>query len=460
MMTNDISSEIAEKANFAIQRAKKAGIDGSFVNSQVGRAFSTRFANSAIHQNFTDLSTEFEITVIKGKKQVGVGTNSLNESDISWAVDRAVKMVSFLPDDPEFPGILTEKQQYPELRLNDPKARDLSPLDVADRIISGIDAGHDYSRKVQSVSGNLNLLDGISYFLSSEGLEKITPITEITSTINVMSDDGSGESRSNSTFGGRRFDEIPLISEAEAVAERSVLGLNAQELEPKAYPVVLDFQAASDIIFFLGYALSGRIVLDQRSFLKDKMGEKAFTSEFTLNNAPHDPKLLAARPLDMEGVATQEYTLIDGGVVKNFAHSRVTASKMGTKSNGCGFIFMGNSFPFPFALDVEPGKKKRQQLINDLDNGLLVTNLHYSNFIDMSRGTITGMTKDGVFIVKNGEILGAAKNMRYTDSVPNLLASASFSSERFQATSMFSGIGLNIPAVSVESMSFSSKAGH
>ncbi|MFX0204761.1 MAG: TldD/PmbA family protein [Candidatus Hodarchaeota archaeon] len=456
MNDSDILFDIA---SFAIKRAKSAGMDGSFVNAGLNHVISTRFANSAIHQNFTDSETNIEITVIKGLKKASASTNLLEKSSVSWAVDQASKIIKHLPDDPEFPGVLTEPQTYPQLRLNDPKAKNITASDVSDLIISGINAGHEYSKKVQTVSGNLNFKDGFTLFLSSEDHEYTAPTTEISSTINIMADDGTAESRSNSNFGERKFSKLPFESEAIEVAKRSVMGLNSTEIESKEYPVILDYQAAADQIFWLGYSFSAKMILEQRSFLRDKVGEQIFDDSMTMINDPLDPSSLTARALDMEGVASQKFTLIDQGVVRNFAHSRLTAHKMGTKSNGCGFIFYGETFPIPFALKIQPGVRKRQKLIEETDYGLLVTNLHYTNFIDSPRGTITGMTKDGVFIVKNGEIIGAAKNMRFTDSVPKMFSTVELSEEMLQVLTLF-GIGFSVPAMKIDSMMFSSKTTH
>jgi len=281
----------------------------------------------------------------------------------------------------------------------------------------------------------------------------------MTSTINVMAENEKGESRSNSSFGSRRFDDLPFVTEGTAVAERAILGLNAQQIDAKEYPVILDFQAVSDQIMQLAFALSARMVIDQASFLKDKVGEQLFDKSLTIVNDPHDPSFLAARALDMEGIASKKYTLINEGVLENFAHSRMTASKMGCQSNGSGFVIFGNSFPFPFASKIIPGNKSREKLIEEMDDGLLITNLHYTNYVDMPRGTLTGMTKDGVFIVKNGEIIGSAKNMRFTDSMINLFSQAELSKEVLQAITFF-GIGFSVPAIKIKSMNFSSQTSH
>ena len=275
-----------------------------------------------------------------------------------------------------------------------------------------------------------------------------------------MTDDGTGESRSNSSFGDRRFSNLLFEEEAIKVAERSVLGLNAREIESnKAYPVILDFQAVADQMFGISEAMSGRMVIDKRSFLRDKVGEQVFSDSLTLINDPHDSASLAARPFDAEGVATKKYTLINKGVVENFAHDRLSARKMGTKSNGCAMIIWGESLPMPIAAKIIPGQKSRQQLIEEMDNGLLVTNLHYTNFIDVSRGTETGMTKDGLFIIKNGEIVGSAHNMRFTDSLPQMFSNAEISREVLQVVTFF-GMSQAAPTIRLDSMNFSSKTTH
>ncbi len=452
------TEKLIEAGQFAIDHARKAGADGTIINASMNKVFSTRFANSAIHQNFTNFGIELSITVVKGKKNINVTINSLDKDEISKTVDHAIKVIGLFPDDPNFPGMLTEKQNYKQLRLNDPSIKNLSADDVADKIISGINAGHEYSNKVQTVSGNLNFSDGVTIFMSSEGFDNITPQTSMTSTINIMSEENSEESRSNSDFGHRIFKELPIESESVAVAERSVLGLNAQKIDAGKYQAVLDYQAAATPAIFTGFSLSAKMIMNHSSFMIDRIGEQVFSDKMTITNDPHDPHFLSSTPLDMEGVASQKYTLINKGVVENYAHNRLTAANMGTQSNGCGFTFYGQSMSFPFAMKLTPGNNSRDKLISDMDNGLLITNFHYSNFVDPTRGVLTGMTKDGLFIVKNGEIIGSAKNMRFTDGLIPMLKNAEFSKEVIQTVPF--GLGLEVPAIKIDEINFSSGTNH
>ncbi|MCY3412792.1 MAG: TldD/PmbA family protein [Candidatus Heimdallarchaeota archaeon] len=454
-----VSEELLlEKAKYAIKHATKGGAEGATIIGTMEDTFSTRFANSAIHQNFKANTTNLSITIVKGKRNMNVEVNTLDNAEISKTIDYALKVIDFLPEDPDYPGILKEKQEYKKLQLNDPSIKNLTADDVADKIIAGINRGHEVSDKVQTVSGNLNFRDGTTIFLSSEDFEVITPETSMTSTINIMAENEKGESRSNSDFGHRIFKELPIEMEAEAVANRAVNGLNAKVIDAGKYEAILDFQAASTPTGFIGFALSAKMIIDHSSFLIDKMGEKIFSDKLSMVNDPHDPKFLSSTPLDMEGVATQKYTLINNGVVENYAHSRITAAKMGTQTNGCGFTFYGSPFSFPFAIKMKPGQKTKEQMIAEMDKGVLITNFHYTNFVDPTRGVLTGMTKDGLFIVENGEIIGAAKNLRFTDSIPSMYKQAEFSKDMIQTLSF--GTAMETPAIKIDEINFSSQTDH
>jgi len=458
-MLESQTDSIINAAKIALNQSKSIGLEGSNVNIYLNKVFSTRFANSAIHQNFTDDEVKLEFTAINGQKKTVVSINSFDESEIIWAVKKASSIIKYLPNDPDFPGLLTESQKYPKLKLNDPNIKNITPSDIADIILGGFNSSHEVSSDVKTVSGNINLKDGFNYFLSSEGLEYIAPVTSILSTVNVMSDNGSNESRSNSSFGGRILKNLQFENEAVDVAEKSVLGLNAVAIDPEDYPVILDYQAAADQILWIGFSLSARNILEYYSFITDKLGEQLFSDSLTIINDPHDSAFIGAYIADNDGVASQKTTFIDQGVVKDFAHNRLTANKMGTKSNGCAFLMWGDPVPFPTAIKVNPGQKSREKLIEEMDDGLLITNLHYSNFIDPPRGTVTGMTKDGVFQVKNGEIVGAVKNMRFTDSIENIFAKTESSAEHRQVVS-FWGPSLDVPAIKTDSLSFSSQTSH
>ncbi|MHA1205877.1 MAG: metallopeptidase TldD-related protein, partial [Candidatus Heimdallarchaeaceae archaeon] len=166
---------------------------------------------------------------------------------------------------------------------------------------------------------------------------------------------------------------MPLEKEAEEVAERALRGLNAQSIEPGNYEVILDHQAVSTILFFVGYATSSRLIINRASFLNDRIGQQVFDEDLSLINDPHNPEHLSARPIDDEGLPTTKFPVIEEGILKNYSYSRLDAARLGAKAQGTGFSFMGNAIGFPFAETIQPGDMKVEEMVADIKDGLLIT---------------------------------------------------------------------------------------
>ena len=146
-----------------------------------------------------------------------------------------------------------------------------------------------------------------------------------------------------------------------------------------------------------------------------------FDEKLTLVHNPHNSEHLDSRPVDDEGLATQPFPIVENGILKNYSCSRLDAVRLGTRALGSCFTILGTTLGFPFAETMKPGTNSKEEMISETKNGLLITNLHYINFVNPPVGSITGMTKDGLFVIKNGEIIGSAKNMRFTDEFPRFL---------------------------------------
>jgi len=457
MSLEEQKNQVLELTELALEKARALNCDAS-INVSVGKEYATRFSNSEILQNYVDLRRIMEITVVYNDKQRAASTtNTFTKENIINLVEFLAKVAKTVSPDPAYPGIVKEKQNYSSLKLNDPKASRIDPDYIADRIDATINAGESIDKRIGGVSGNLLFSDGFEYHKSTAGNELFYPSTVIESTININALSGGEESRSNSIFGNRFFDKLPLEKEAEEVAERALRGLNAQSIEPGNYEVILDHQAVSTILFFVGYATSSRLIINRASFLNDRIGQQVFDEDLSLINDPHNPEHLSARPIDDEGLPTTKFPVIEEGILKNYSYSRLDAARLGAKAQGTGFSFMGNAIGFPFAETIQPGDMKVEEMIADIKNGLLVTNLHYTNFVNPPVGSITGMSKDGLFIIKNGEIIGSAKNMRFTDTIPNILKDIDVGKELKQPGGRFANI---VAPIRTKNFRFTSKTSH
>jgi len=450
---------IHELAEIAIKRVEELGAE-AFVNAVVAKEYATRFSNSEILQNYVDFLRSFELTVVYKEKQRSTSvTNNLTKESVLELADYVTKVARLVPPDPMYPGMLKERQQYPHLKLNDPQAQSLQPIDIVDKIEGAIIAGEAVDQRVAGVSGNLLLSDGFNVFVSSSDIDIVYPSTNVGTTLNIHAVESEEESRSNSNFGSRYISKLDMETESKEVAERAVKGLGTESIEPGEYEVVFDHQAVATIALMTAMATSSMQLINRSSFLTDKIGQQIFDNDFTLINDPHNLDLLSARPIDDEGLATQSFPVFENGVLKNYSFSRLHAAKLGAKPKGCGFSFFGMTIGFPFAMTMKPGSKSKEKLISEIDDGLLITNLHYTNFVNPPVGSITGMSKDGLFIVKNGEIVGSAKNMRFTDELPRFLSDIDVGKELRQPTSMM-GIGGMVAPIRVKSFKFTSKTEH
>ena len=412
---------VIELSELALKRAQDSGCE-AFINASIGKEYVTRFSNSEILQNYTDLCREIAITVIyKDKQRANSVTNDLTKKGILNILDYLISTAKIVPPDPKYPGLIKQKQQYPSLSLNDPNVSNVGPETIVDKVEEAIVAGEAVDKRIEGVSGNMILSNGFCFFVSSAGQELFYPTTNINSTININALEHGEESRSNSNFGTRILSKLGMEKEAKEVAERAIHGLGAKTIDTGEYEIILDHQAVNELLCCISFATSSRFIINNNSFLTDKIGQQIFNEKLTLINNPHNPEHLASRPMDDEGLATQPFPVVENGVLKNYSCSRLDAARLGTKAFGTCITVFGETLGYPFAETMKAGTYSKEEMISEIKNGLLITNLHYVNFVNPPVGSITGMTKDGLFIIKDGKMVGSAKNMRFTDEIPRIL---------------------------------------
>ena len=143
--------------------------------------------------------------------------------------------------------------------------------------------------------------------------------------------------------------------------------------------------------------------------------------------------------------------------MKNYSCSRLDAARLGTKAFGTCFTIFGESLGYPFAETMKAGTYSKEEMISEIKNGLLITNLHYVNFVNPPVGSITGMTKDGLFIIKDGKMVGSAKNMRFTDEIPRILKEIEVGKELRQSIIQAYAIKSIVAPIKVKNFRLTSK---
>ena len=163
-------------------------------------------------------------------------------------------------------------------------------------------------------------------------------------------------------------------------------------------------------------------------------------------------------PFDFEGMPRQRVVMIENGVFKTTVHDRKTGEKTGSGSTGHSLPQPDTYGPMPLNVIMSPGDSSLEEMIASTDKGLLVTRLHYSNMLDPMKMTLTGMTRDGLFMIENGEVTKGVKNMRYTESVLHVLSNvAALSSQLYKTETFWGGGGTVVPAIKVNDFHFTSR---
>jgi PmbA protein len=237
----------------------------------------------------------------------------------------------------------------------------------------------------------------------------------------------------------------------KAIANRSPVAVPADE-----YAVLLEPNAVSSILLFAAYqGFGAQDVHEESSFLCGRIGERCFPELLCVDDdAGND--VYPGTPFDGEGAPKQRVELIRRGVLTGPVTDADWARKLGTTNTGHALCKPNTTGPKPTNLVVHPGDSSQAEMIAAIQRGLLITQFHYTNLIDPKDLTLTGMTRNGTFLIENGEIVGAVKNLRFTESLMNAFGRVgAIGKQREIAGALFDG-EVVAPAMRIDGFRFTS----
>lgn len=407
----------------------------------------TRFANSQVHQNVArdDLSAAVRV-VLEGGRVGVIHVHTDDPADVARAAADALAMARVAPADPEYPG-LAPAAEVPSIPV-DQATLAATPEDraAAVRAVLG-EVPDEYE-----AAGAYRTVGSEFAVFTSAGQRVYTPGSVATLTMVVMSDSSSGYAEA----GGRAMHDInPDAAAARAVA-KAAAGRNPTEVEAGAWPVVLEPPGVATLVQFLTYlGFSGRDYLEGRSFIAGKLGEQCVDPQVTIVDDALSPAATGL-PFDDEGTPKQRVELIRDGVGAAVVHDRHTAAQAGTRSTGHALPAPNTQGPHAVNPLLAPGNGGSfDDVIAGCERGLLVTRFHYTNVVHPKETTITGMTRDGTFMVTDGRITGAVRNLRFTQSILAALQRVeAISAETAYATEIFEEGG-RFPSLRLPTFTFS-----
>jgi predicted Zn-dependent protease len=221
--------------------------------------------------------------------------------------------------------------------------------------------------------------------------------------------------------------------------------------------VILEPAAVLDLVGFLFYDFAGTAVLDQRSCFNKRMGKQVMGPNITIWDDVYHP-LQTGAPYDGEGIPRQKVLLVDHGTPRNLVYSRATAKRMPAgmhaKPTGHGFPLPNEYGEAPMNLVFGGGTATLDEMIASTDRGILVTRLWYIREVDPYEKVLTGMTRDGTFLVENGKLAGGIRNFRFNQSVLEMLSSVEAMSAPVRAAGEES-FEMVVPAMKIRNFHFS-----
>ncbi len=438
-------SELGQIAGTVLRLAKERGVRETEVHIDESIQALTRFANNAIHQNVAEQGLVVSIRTVVEGRMARVTTNRVDEDSLGGALEDSLALASQQPRDAHLlpmPG----PQRYRAPRRFLPATALLTADERARAVKSACQLAE---KRGQIAAGIFSSGQSRSVIVNSRGLS--ATYRETHATFSVTMQQGSAASWAKANAADVR--EVNPAQLARIASEKAVRAQNPVELEPGKFTVILEPAAVLDLVGFLFYDFAATAVADKRSCLSGRLGKAVFGKNITMSDDAYHPEQLGA-PFDGEGMPRKSVVLVDRGVVKHLVYSRRSARKAGVQATGHGFALPNEYGEAPLNLVVAGGKTSLEEMIASTDRGLLVTRLWYIREVDPYEKIMTGMTRDGLFLIEKGKITQPARNFRFNQSVIEMLRNVESLGPASRATGE-EAFEMVVPAMKVRNFHFS-----
>lgn len=399
---------LAEKI-LKLSEADETEVELSAVTSAL-----TRFANNTIHQNVAEQGVTISVRAVVDGRTARASTNKTDEESLRRITAGALELAQVQPRNANLLPMLGP-QKLQKVDRFAAKTAAATPADRA-RAVAGV--CHLAGARNQTAAGIFSTSLSELALANSRGLFEYYQDTRAEFSVTMLEKDSSGWAKATSA----RIDEIDPRALAERAAEKAADSRSPREIAPGQYTAILEPPAVLDLVGFLFYDFAGTCVHDQRSCFTGRMGRKLLDENISIWDDVYHPLQLGP-PFDGEGMPRQRVRLVDRGIPVNLVYSRATARQMRARPTGHGFSLPTEDGEAPLNLVFSGGHASTEEMIASTERGLLITRLWYIREVDPYKKVLTGMTRDGTFLVENGRVAGAVRNFRFNQSIIDMLAS-------------------------------------
>jgi PmbA protein len=461
MLTHEQAGEIFDRIK------KLSTADEVEVLFSGGRFALTRFANNMIHQNVAEENHVVSVRSVFGGRTARAFTNKFDEESLRQVVRSAESLAKVqhpdvdllpMPDARSADGaggtpVLT--QVVPSRHFQ--QTADITPELRAEGVSKIVGVAQKHKLTTAGVFSSAESLEGI---FNSRGLSRWHTQTSAEISITMLAADSSGWQKANSPD----VANLNPLALAEVSEQKALDSARPREIPAGKYTVILEPAAVLDIVGFMFWDYSGMAILDQRSFLTGRIGAKLFGDNITIWDDVAHP-LQTGSPFDGEGVQRQRVGLVENGIVKRVVYARATAERMKRsehknkvgpiEATGHGFALPNEMGEMPLNIVFAPvgDPQTVEQMIASTEHGVLVTRLWYIREVEPFEKMLTGMTRDGTFLVENGRVQGGVRNFRFNESLIHMLSKVEAMSTPVRSCGEES-FDMVVPAMKVKEFNF------
>jgi predicted Zn-dependent protease len=405
----------------------------------------TRFANNSIHQNVAEHGLTVSVRTVADGRTARATTNRLDEDSLRGAVEASLSLAHSQPKNPKLLPMLG-KQRYRAVNRFLKQTAALAAEDRARAVRRACDLA---IKKGQVAAGIFSSGQSQTAMGNSRGLFAAYRETHSAFSITMQEESAASWAKANASD----FRLLHPQELAGRASEKAHLARDARELPPGRYTVILEPAAVLDLVGFLFYDFAATAVEDKRSCLTDRLGKPLFGKNIEITDDVYHP-LQQGAPFDGEGFPRQRVPLVEDGVPKNLVYSRASAKTAGKKPTGHGFALPNEYGEAPMNLVFGGGETSLEKMVTSADRGLLVTRLWYIREVDPYEKVMTGMTRDGLFLIENGRVTGAVRNFRFNQSLIEMLRNVELLGPAVRATGE-EAFEMVVPAMKVRDFHFS-----
>jgi PmbA protein len=433
-----------------------------------GRFALTRFANNTIHQNVEDENHIVSVRTVFGGRTARATTNKFDDESLRRVVESSEALARVqhpdpdllpMPDSREAVGPTGESpiptRAVPARYFEHTAA--LTPQLRAEGVGKIVAVAERHKLNTAGIFSSSESIEGI---FNSRGLSDWYTQTLAEVSITMLGGDSCGWQKANSPD----VANLDPLKMAETAAQKALDAAHPAEIPAGKCTVILEPSAALDIVGFMFWDYSGMAILDQRSFLTGRIGSKLFGENITISDDVTHP-LQAGSPFDGEGMRRRRVPLVEDGVVKRVVYARATAERMKRseqkdkagpiEATGHGFALPNDmgEMPLNIVFAAPPNPQTLAGMIASTERGVLVTRLWYIREVDPYEKMVTGMTRDGTFLVEDGKIKQGIRNFRFNESLIHMLSNVEAMSEPLRACGEES-FDMVVPAMKIRDFNF------